>query len=215
MRTPALLAGLLSIALLTGCTMQSPGTPRPTPNSSESEDQTQPPTSSEDGPPETDLPANGAPDVEDPLDISRFVADPCLVLTSTQAQGLNVPTQGTPTSFSLGKGCDWTNRENLGSTTIAMSNNQPLGLTAQYTANKDGKYQFFEEISPIEDYPAIAFDVVDRRDRGACSVAVGVANDLSFTVFLTLSTGNIDKKDPCESASIVAGMMMKTMKATS
>jgi hypothetical protein len=211
----ALLVGLFSLAVLSGCTVQSQGSPRPTPASIDSPASESPPSSSEEASTGTSLPNYGAPNVEDPLEITEFVREPCRALTAEQTTELNLPTTGTAGTNALGQVCEWENSETRGRVTIDIREKNAAGLSALYAANDNGEYGFFEELAPIEGYPAVAYDISDKRPSGMCAVSVGVANDLSFAVGLRLSPNNVGAKDPCETAASVADMMMKTMKETS
>lgn len=216
MRTQALqlLGGVLSLLLAAGCTTTSEGTPNPESGAASSGSE-QPPSTSE-APEGGDLPFAGAPDIKKPLDVSRFLTDPCLALTAQQAGQLGVPQTGEQSEELAGTRCTWRNPETHGSTAITWIEKERQGLSGAYQANKLGKLAFFEPLAPIEGYPAVANDITDERDHGTCALAVGVANDLMFDLALQLSTQSIaEKKDPCEVAVVVAGMMLRTMKETS
>jgi hypothetical protein len=160
-----------------------------------------------------DLPYAGAPDVPDPLDTESFQRDPCTTLTNAQVDELKAQ-PGEPHDGGLGNACEFRSRaDRLALIDIAFANEYPHGLSALYQANKDGKWAFFKELSPIGGFPAVAYDSVDQRDTGACAVDVGTSNEIAFEVSLQLSAGNIGKKDPCETAAMVAGMVVETMKA--
>jgi Protein of unknown function (DUF3558) len=205
------LFSLVGMALVAGCATASEGTPNPDPDASSPGSEQSPPSSED--PSDGDLPSDGAPNIENPLDISRFLTDPCLALTVEQTHDLGVPQTGEASAETLGNVCTWQNPETRGLTSIAMIEKYRRGLSAAYLANEQGKYAYFEPLAPIEGYPAVAYDSSDERDRGSCALGVGVANDLMFELSLRLSTDNIaKKKDPCETAVVVAGMMLSTMK---
>jgi hypothetical protein len=58
----------------------------------------------------------------------------------------------------------------------------------------------------------VARGSVDDRDIGRCTVVVGVSDEISFEVPLTLSEVNVGKQEPCGVAARVAGMALQTMK---
>jgi hypothetical protein len=208
-RHKAPLVGLLCLAVA-GCTTVSRGEPTPAPTSQMSTTGSSPPSSSGG---EDDLPSHGAPKVEEPLeDTSRFEQNPCSVLTTAQAQELDLPASGEQEDGALGLDCEWFNSDTRGEVTIGFLTNSRNGLSGFYAANQRGEYPYFIELPPIEGYPAIASDVVDRRSEGACIVDVGVTDQLAFGVYLVLSQVNVRKKDPCETAALVAGMALRTMK---
>lgn len=205
-------AALLGVVVLVGCTSTSAGRAEPAPTgSSDSETSATAPESSSPG--AEPLPSDGAPKVENPLDTTKFQQDPCLALTAAQARELNVGAQGKPVPAPLGKGCDWRNSETGGHIYLQWAEKDPRGLSAEYKANKAGTWAYFVELPKIEGYPAVARDISDRRDKGECLVAVGVSDKVSFQLGGTLSRANIGKKDACEVTVQVAGMMLRTMKA--
>jgi hypothetical protein len=200
--------GLFCLAVA-GCTTVSPGEPTPLPTSQVNTTESSPPSSGG----EDDLPSHGAPQVEDPLqDVSRFEQDPCSVLTSAQAQELTLPATGKQEDGALGLDCEWFNPDTRGEVIISFLTNSQNGLSGFYAANQRGEYPYFVELPPIEGYPAIASDIEDRRSRGICIVDVGVTDQLAFGVYLALSPVNVETQDPCETAALVAGMALQTMK---
>jgi hypothetical protein len=206
-RHTAPVAGLLCL-LVAGCTTTSRGDPAPATTTEVSTVNSTAPSSEED-----DLPSHGAPKVDDPLDTTRFQQDPCLALTAEQAQDeLNLPPQGEPEEIALGKGCEWFNPDTRGRVIIGFLTGNPRGLSGFYDAKQQGKYAYFNELPPIEGYPAIAIDIEDRRPRGICIVDVGVTDQFVFDVYLQLSQANVGNVEPCELAAEVAGKALRTMK---
>jgi hypothetical protein len=203
---------LLGLALLTSCITTSEGTPRPTPTNDATAES---PTGSEE-PQGDELPFAGAPKVNDPLETTRYQQDPCLGLTTAQTEELNVNSPGEPRDGALGNACTWGGKDDRRALVeLAFLDEYPFGLSAAYQANEDGKYDFFVVLPPIEGYPAVAFAGTDDRHNGGCAVAVGVSDEIAFGVMIRLSTANVDEKDPCKTAAMVAGMALRTMKAGS
>lgn len=192
--------------MLAGCTTVTGGSARPAPNGSP--DSSEPGTESSSG----TLPANGAPEIEDPLDTGKFEDDPCLTLDSAQSNGLNLGAAGEPVHITLGEACKWFNESTRGKVQISFLSKDPRGLSAEYSANEAGKWAYFVELPPIEGHPAVARDVSDDRDNGGCPVVVGASDEIAFEVALQLSDANVGKKDPCQVAADIAGMAVETMK---
>jgi hypothetical protein len=211
MRTRLLIV-LLGLAILAGCTSTSEGTPRPTTTSDASQST---PLSGSESPDDNDLPFAGAPAVNDPLDTQQFQQNPCQVLTEAQTQEL-VVVAGEPHDAPLGNACEWKSPDDrLAAVDVEFLNEDPRGLSALYDANEKGGYVYFDELEPIEGYPAVARDGVDDRPMGKCTVVVGTSNKEAFAVILRLSHANVGKKDPCDTAAMIAGMALRTMKAGS
>ena len=158
------------------------------------------------------MPFAGAPKVNDPLDTTRFQEDPCQALTADQAESLAFPPTGKPQDMAFGNACEWRNPDTRGAATVHFLDRDPYGLSSEYLAHEDGRTELFVVLPPIEGYPAVVNNVVDRRPTGACTVVVGVSDEIRFEVPIRLSPENIGKKDPCEIAAMVAGMALQTMK---
>jgi Protein of unknown function (DUF3558) len=206
-RRTAPVVALLCLAI-SGCTTPNRGEPTPEPPTvGSSPESTSPPSG------DNDLPSHGAPKVDNPLNTAAFQQDPCSALTASQTQQeLNLPPTGEPDEITLGKGCEWSNKETRGEVKIGFLLDNHRGLSAFYDANQRGEYPYFIELPPVADHPAIASDIEDRRALGRCIVAVGVTDELVVEVILQLSQANVGKKDACGVAAQVAEMTMRTMK---
>lgn len=160
------------------------------------------------------LPYAGAPAVEDPLDTRRFEQDPCQALSSTQAGDLEIEWPGEARDAPLGKACTWRSQnDSRALVEVASQDKYPHGLSAVYQGEEDGKWEFFEVLDSVEGYPAVSYGQIDQRDTGGCRVEIGLSDEIAFDVVLQLSATNVGKKDPCETAAMVAGMVVQTMKA--
>lgn len=201
---PAVLAGLLGLTLVGGCTTMTEGqaTPGSTASSAPS------PT----GPGEEELPSHGAPKVVNALDVGRFEQDACLALTAEQAQELVLKYPGEPWNSSFGDACLWITPKGNGSVSIGFFSELSRGLSAVYEEHEKGQYDFFEPQDEIEGFPAVVYGVQDRRSDGICDVSVGVSDKLTFVTTVTLSMNNVGNKDACQESVKVAGMMLRTMK---
>jgi hypothetical protein len=200
-RTRLLLA-VAVVALAAGCTTTSAGTPLPSPSASE---ELPPPD------PDEALPSDGAPKVENPLDVTQFEEKPCDVLTPEDAQELNLPATGEQRGDSLGQTCYWRNSETRGFLAVSFFSGDERGLSSIYREAKGSDFPFFEPIADIEGHPAVAYNVDEEEPRVNCVVALGLSDQLAFTVSVDLSEANIGEKDPCKTSADIAGMLMKTM----
>lgn len=208
MRAQLSTIGLLGVLLITGCTTTTTGNAVPPADIGTSA--AEPPPESSSVPEE--LPANGAPKVENPLDTQRFQTDPCLSLTSTQSTDLDLGANGSPFTTTFGNGCGWANSTTKSKVEVIFPDKYPVGLSGPYGANKAGAVDLFYELPPIAGYPAVVRNTTDNRDNGGCTVVVGVSDEIAFEVPLWLSRVNVGEKDPCEVAARVAGMVVQTIK---
>ena len=206
----SVVVGAFSMVVIAGCTTVSPGEPvrATTVENTTTSESTAPPTTSSD----QELPFAGAPKVDNPLDATRFRQDPCQALTQNQAQSLGLPASGAPRDMPLGNACEWRKSGSTGSATVHFLDRNANGLSAEYQANEDGKYAYFNVLPLIEGYPAVATDIVDGRDGGRCTVVVGVSDKLAVEFPISLALDSIGNTDPCETAAKVAGLALQTMK---
>lgn len=206
-----LLLGAATVVLLAGCTTTTPGQASPTP---ENGSETSSDTTAQSGSPESDeLPTDGAPKVDDPLDTTKFQENPCLSLTSEQSEDIfGLSPTGRPFRGALGNACEWKNDEKSAQAEVRFLNENPRGLSAEYEVNDEGGWAFFESLS-VDGLPAVARGQADTRPEGECAVVVGATDEVTFEVRIQQSQDNIGKRDPCATAADVATEAVKTMKA--
>ncbi|TWH20618.1 uncharacterized protein DUF3558 [Prauserella rugosa] len=87
------------------------------------------------------------------------------------------------------------------------------GLSATY-ANAKPQAEEFNEVQPIEGYPAVTYKM--KADAPMCTAIVGVANEYSVSVTGTLGTqAEENGKNPCEPVQQVASWVVANLKAQS
>jgi hypothetical protein len=201
-----LVAALLGVAVASGCTSATAGTPHAV-SSQTSSTSDQPPGSGD------DLPSNGAPKVDNPLDVSRFEEHPCEALTPADAETLNVPTPGKQADNGFGQSCDWINSKTRGALGVSFFSKVDSGLSSLYREAKSANWPLFERVADIEDHPAVVYSPSEAEPTIECSVAIGLTDRLAFTTNASLSDANIGKKNPCDAAAEAAGLLMRNMEA--
>lgn len=211
-RVVKLMVTLVVAVVATGCVSTTEGSPLPDPDGGATTSSS--PASESDEPEDDELPYAGAPAVEDPLDTASFEQNPCRALTAAQADALKVRFPGDLRDSSLGKACEFrVLSDRLALVEIASLDKNPFGVSAIYQAEEDGKLEVFEPLAPVDGYPLVAYGALDRRDSGACSVVFGASDEIAFEIAVQQSAGNIGKKEPCQTAAMVAGKVLQTMKA--
>jgi hypothetical protein len=211
-RVPMWSAVVVVAGIVAGCTSVSSGSPRPDPGYENGSGQSSSAPSTKTS--TRDLPYAGAPRVESPLDTELFEQDPCQSLTSDQADKLGLRFPGEFEDDALGNACEFRVRtDRLALVEVASLDKYPYGVSAVYQADKDGKLELFEPLGSIEGYPAVVYGSLDSRDIGICSVVIGLSDEIAFEIALQQSAKNVGKKDPCEVAALVTGMVVQTMKA--
>ncbi|SDC85758.1 DUF3558 domain-containing protein [Actinokineospora iranica] len=212
---------LLALAVLSGCTTGQSGTPTAiSTTATRTQDSTPGSESSEPSITSTsaaDLPSDGAPKVENPMDVSKFVNDPCASLPPRRTQELVGAPTGTPSDDVTGVSCQWVNHSpdtfNGSSINVHFFSKVPTGLSGLYRANKRGEWEFFEPLSPIEGMPAVTYGKLDSRSSGRCAVAVGVSDTMAIDVHTKQSLSKTNRDQACSVAVMVATDVVKTLKA--
>ncbi|MGB3442313.1 MAG: DUF3558 domain-containing protein [Actinophytocola sp.] len=211
-----ILLGITTLALaLASCSDSQAGTPRPERDTGESTTTSEevPTTSSGSG--EDDLPANGAPKVENPIDVAKFEQQPCLALTDDQVRQAGLVPPGEQGEGAFGPSCNWRNRESGANINLQVGDPGRRGLTAVYAGNEAGKFDLWIKLEPIEGFPAVVADIRDLRDSGECPITVGTSDEVTFSLSAKLSDAKIGKTDPCDAAVQVTALVLQTMKANS
>ena len=202
-------AVLVACALVGGCTSQTGGTATPV-NSEPS-----PGTSSAAGP------TGDVPKVTTPLDVTKYGNDTCGLVPNEELARLKYtdpgeprPQDSTPEGQS-GPSCGWKIKgAGISLLIILGTGNRDngggglAGIQAAYERPKN-PIKFLERAPDVEGYPAVYFDVHDRRPNGNCTMAIGLADDLAAGVF---AEGYEGQQDSCDAAQGAAAAMVKTLK---
>jgi hypothetical protein len=213
----ALTAAVASCAVLVACSDDDPS------GSDGGNPPINPPSASiqPSGAPGEALPHSGAPKVENPIaDTSRWEGDPCTTISASQLSGLGLqaPAPQREDLPNLGPGCFWEfDAETVSGFSVSFDSQAAgKGLSNLYKHRELGSAKVFEELPPIEGYPAIVVMLEkDRRAEGSCAVAVGIRDDLTVGVDMTADPSIPQGKDPCGWAAKVAALAVQTMKGSS
>jgi hypothetical protein len=167
-------------------------------------------------PPSTDAAAStstslpgGAPHVANPLDTTKYQTDPCRALTTAQVHSLDLSDAipKSDTANTLGPGCIWfSTRVGYGIGVSFLTSNKQ-GLNSLYS--KRTELGVFQELPPINGYPAVIYGDADLRTQGTCAVAVGVSDNLLLDSNVQ---GTTKTKDPCGIAQRTAAMVIDNIK---
>jgi hypothetical protein len=150
-----------------------------------------------------------APQVPNPLDVSKFEQDPCSVLSQAQASQVANLTTSSKADGTVAPICSWADDDH---NTVAFGFVPGNGgLTTSYK-NQDNKSGYFAVAPDIGGYPAAFLGPVDDRDDGDCQVAVGVTNDEVITVNASFRDSSPYYSDPCSLAVKAAEAAMATLK---
>ncbi len=197
--TPFLSVAAAAVVILAGgCTDQKAGDPTPAPSPAPSSGQ---------------LPANGAPAVSEPIkNTSAAESDPCSAVTAAQIEEIGGKVEKTVTDDgALGKNCGWIFEEGPSNVNAGVVVGNKEGLSGLYAKKAQGEFATFKAVGPIEGHPAVVYGTTEGRE-GFCTLAVGLRDDLVYTVIPQLYTGNPLVADPCGMATKVAAAAIKNLK---
>lgn len=208
-------AGVIAVigVVVAGCNSSADGSAQSLlPSSKASSTEQQDPTpSGEDDTDAEDLPQNGAPTVEHPLDASMLEDDLCAAITKEQAKRFPGELQGSEIGD---KGyCDWTYDNDLwhvGFIGGRIMTENHKGLTKYYGPIDDDVAEA-NPVDPVNGYPAVHFDL-GKTDEGTCSIIVGLRDDLTYDVLVTLESEHPSYDEPCKVARKFAETVVDNLK---
>jgi uncharacterized protein DUF3558 len=187
--------------LLTSCTGKEAlsGTPTPAPVSA------------------PELPNSGAPKVDNPLPAKVLDGNPCdSALTAEQVQGYLGRTDPPDSKDSeLGPTCDWAS--DSGSSAgifLAYETKTGQGISLTYKNVKPKAKRWVDDLDPVQGYPTVGYVAVGTTDNRTCVIVVGVADDLAYSVSLSIGDSAVQAgKDACQLGRGVADTVLTNLKA--
>ena len=164
----------------------------------------------------SELPHSGAPAVDNPLPESVVSGDPCQALTPEQVKTAlgDGASQGERQDLDgLGPRCRWTHLSNQSSFAVTFQTEPGEGLSATY-ANAKPQMPVFNEVGPIEGFPAIEYKKSDTDPM--CTTMVGLADEYAISVTGTIGVdAEQEGKDSCKPGQQVASWVVANLKARS
>ncbi|MFC5107557.1 DUF3558 domain-containing protein [Kibdelosporangium philippinense] len=159
----------------------------------------------------------GAPRVTTPLDASKFLSQPCTVLTPAQLQSLTLPVQGKPDTDSqvaktAGPSCLWINNDTPSfAISIGFLTGNKRGLSDTYRGHEQGAFPGYFEPTSVDGYPAVFNDLSDGRAGGDCTITVGVSDTLTLRV--SHQGSRFTGAAACDRAKQAAALGIQTLRA--
>lgn len=210
-RLVGLVASLATaVVVAAGCSTNENGSPTAQPTAGKSTPETE--ESSESTAPSEDE-TYGAPRVETPLDATRFLTQPCAVLTQPQLTTFGVSEPGKPTTTgavaeNAGPFCTWNADPSVNSTIgVGFVTGNKNGLSDTYRGR--GQFDVFEPTT-VDGYPAVYADSPDLRSSGICTIVVGISDTL---VYRATEQGGSKGQAACDRVLQVAKAALATLKA--
>jgi Protein of unknown function (DUF3558) len=158
---------------------------------------------------------SGAPQIKTPLDASKYLPQPCSILSANTLKELNISKPGTadtsgPLGQSVGPTCQWHTDDSPSRVygfTIVTGN--PHGLADIIRAGKKDFPGYFEP-TEVSSYPAVFAGLTDDRPSGGCNVDVGISDKVSIRVGIQ-SNEDVGAKG-CDLVKQLAATVIQTLK---
>jgi hypothetical protein len=154
-----------------------------------------------------------APPVKKPLDASKYIAAPCSSLTDAQLKDIGNSGLARLSSDDNGPACNWhlgpSNDTFVG---VGYFTSVKTGLSNLYALNDTGWWEHgYFEPTELDGYPAAYVSISDNRKDGACGIAVGIRDELMFSIDVKGRPGD----DGCTAAKNVASLVLKNIRGGS
>ncbi|ANN21480.1 hypothetical protein SD37_00905 [Amycolatopsis orientalis] len=159
------------------------------------------------------LPSSGAPAVPEPIyNTTTVEKDPCSAVPNAEIEELGGKVERSRTvDLSVGLSCSWLFFEAPSTVSAGLAVGNKDGLSALYAQNAAGGLTTFRPVAPVAGHPAVIY-ANGSEGKGTCTLAVGIRDDLVYTVTPHLSSGNPMLTDPCGMATKVAAAAIENLK---
>ncbi|MGW5699917.1 DUF3558 domain-containing protein [Amycolatopsis japonica] len=160
-------------------------------------------------------PSNSAPAVPNPInDTTRVETDPCSAVPTATIEEIGGKVERLRTvELAGGLNCSWLFLEAPSTVSAGLVVGNKDGLSALYAQNSTGGLTTFRPVEPVGGHPAVIY-ANGSEGTGTCTLAVGVRDDLVYTVIPHLSSGNPMVSDPCGMATRVAAAAIKNLQGS-
>jgi hypothetical protein len=186
-----------SLALIAACSNQTTGQPTATTSAASS----------------SGLPKDGAPAVASPIvDTAASEKDPCSTIPTTDIEGIGGKVESSRVNdLALGKSCVWILADSKGTVSAGMVVGNKDGLSGIYYQSTHGGLTTFKPLPEIDGYPAVVYANGGERPY-TCTLALGVRDDLVYTISSQLRTGNPFYNDACGLNTKIAQVAVQKLK---
>ncbi|EME56750.1 DUF3558 domain-containing protein [Amycolatopsis decaplanina] len=160
------------------------------------------------------LPRAGAPAVQSPLKTDLLATDPCGAATKTEVEAVGGTLKNAAAEdIASGRGCAWIFANSAGNVSGALNVNQPDGLSHLYALKAQGSgVTTFKPLPNIAGYPAVEY-ANGGEGQGACQLAVGLRDDVTYVLVTQLRRGSAYLEDPCGLSVKIAEFAIQHLKA--
>ncbi|MBN9746200.1 DUF3558 domain-containing protein [Amycolatopsis sp. A1MSW2902] len=156
---------------------------------------------------------NMAPKVTQPIaKTSATETDPCSAVSVATVEGTASKVKETRTErSSLGNTCVWVFNNSGGNVSAGVVTANKQGVNALYIQNSRGGLTTFKPQPPILGYPAVVY-ANGGETEGSCNLAVGIRDDVTYTVIAQLRHDSPVYSDSCGMATKIASAAITHLK---
>ncbi|GAB3703272.1 hypothetical protein GCM10027598_02230 [Amycolatopsis oliviviridis] len=160
------------------------------------------------------LPRAGAPAVQSPLKTDLLATDPCGAASKTEVESVGGALQSAEAEdIAGGRGCAWIFAGFAGDVSGALNVSQPDGLSHLYALKAQGSgVTTFKPLQDIAGHSAVEY-ANGGEGQGACQLAVGLRDDMTYVLVTQLRGGNPYLDDPCGLSVKIAEFAIQHLKA--
>ncbi len=157
--------------------------------------------------------ANLAPKVDQPISNTAGVeTDPCSAVSTATVESAASKVKNSRTNTSnLGNTCVWIFENSGGNVSAGVVTANKQGVNALYIQNSRGGLTTFKPQPPILGYPAVVY-ANGGETEGSCNLAVGIRDDVTYTVIAQLRHDSPVYSDSCGMATKIASAAITHLK---
>lgn len=159
----------------------------------------------------------GAPAVTQPLDVTKYIQNPCSALTTAQLHALHVTKAGTLEHDSGGSSCSVDPKYDVVYTlsfNTHFDEGQPTGLANAYWAanGPDFTKDYLKRLPDIQGVPEVTEP--QQNTDGGCYIYLGATDQISYAAGVTVSSAAEPQyRTACSIAQQLAKDMTETMRS--
>jgi hypothetical protein len=159
----------------------------------------------------------GAPKVTQPLDVTKYIEQPCSTLTTAQVHGLNLAKAGVPDQDAQGSTCTFSPKYDVVydvAFNVHFDEGQPTGLANAYWYANGTAFtkNYMKRLPDIDGVPEVTEPI--QNTDGGCYIYLGATDQISFATGVTVSSSAEPQyRMACSIAQQLAKDVTETMRS--
>jgi Protein of unknown function (DUF3558) len=159
----------------------------------------------------------GAPRVTQPLDVTKYIKNPCSTLTTAQLHGLHLTKAGVPDQDAQGSTCTFSPKYDVVydvAFNVHFDEGQPTGLANAYWYANGTAFttNYMKRLPDIDGVPEVTEPM--QNTGGDCYIYLGATDQISFATGVTVSSSAEPQyRTACSIAQQLAKDITETMRS--